>query len=296
MRRPIIVVFLSFILLAFGPAIGAERGALYKVSANGHTLHLFGTMHIGRAEFFPLEPKIRAAVAAAPTLAVEIDLDRDPAAVLSAMQKHGMFAPGSAAYAGLAPERRARIEGGLKKVGIDPSSVAQLKPWVLSSMLAVIEAMKLGYQIELGIDKHLVQLARGGKTKVAELETMDYQAGLFNRLTGDEQWRMLEETLDYMESGRNTREMRELVDAYNNADAAALEAIAARIETDSGVTAKFSRELLLGERNGPMADKVAALLAREDKAVVAVGVLHVVGKRGLPELLRARGIKVERVY
>lgn len=296
MRRPIIVVFLGLFLLALGPAIGAERGALYQVSAKGNTLHLFGTIHVGRTDYFPLEPRIRAAMVAAPTLAVEVDLERDPALVMKAMQQHGMFAPGSAGYAGLAPARRVRIEGALKRVGVDPARVTQFKPWVLSSMLAVMEAAKLGYQLELGVDKHLVQLARGSKAKVAELESMDYQAALFNRLTDDEQWRMLEETLEHMESGRGSREMRELADAYNSADDAALDAIAARIETDPGITAKFSRELLLGERNAPMADKVAALLARENNAVVAVGVLHLVGKRGLPELLRARGMTVKRVY
>lgn len=295
MRRQIIVVFCTLILMAFGAA-ATERGALYQVSANGHTLHLFGTMHVGRADFFPLEPKIRAAMAAAPTLAVEVDLERDPAAVAKGMQAYGTFAPGSAGYAGLAPERRARIEDALKKVGIDPAGVRQFKPWVLTTMLAVMEPVKLGYRLELGIDQHLLQLARASKAKVAELESMDYQLALFDRLTIDEQWRMLEETLEYGESGRNAREMRELLDAYNSADDAAFEAIAARIETDPGVSAKFVRELLLGERNGPMADKVAALLARENNAVVAVGVLHMVGKRGLPELLRARGIKVERVY
>jgi uncharacterized protein YbaP (TraB family) len=296
MRRQIIVVFFSFLLLAFGPATAAERGALFKVTAKGHTLHLFGTMHIGRAEFYPLEPRIRAAVAAAPTLAVEVDLERDPAAVMTAMQQHGMFAPGSAGYSGLAPERRARIEGALKKIGIDPGGVVQLKPWVLASMLAVMEAMKLGYQIELGIDKHLVQLARSGRTKVTELESMQFQAALFNRLSDEQQWRILEETLEFMESGRHTRETRELIEAYNNADHAALETILRRLESDPSQSAKFMREMLLGERNGPMADKIAAMLKHEHNSVAAVGVLHLVGKRGLPELLRARGLAVERVY
>lgn len=45
-----------------------------------------------------------------------------------------------------------------------------------------------------------------------------------------------------------------------------------------------------------MADKLASLLAREDKAVVAAGLLQLPGQDGLPELLRKRGIKVERVY
>jgi uncharacterized protein YbaP (TraB family) len=296
MRRPIIVVFFSFLLLAFGPAAAAERGALFKVTANGHTLHLFGTIHAGRPDYYPLEPRISAAMAAAPTLALEIDAARDLAAMMAAMREHGMFAPGSAGFAGLSAQRRARIESALKKAGIDLGSAAQLRPWMLIAMLGMMESAKLGYKAELGVDLHLAQLARAGKTPIAELESAQYQAALFNSIPLEQQWRLLEETLEMIAAGSHTQEARELLEAYDRADRAALDKIAQRVETDPSLTGKYTRELLLDQRNGPMADKVAALLAREDKVVVAVGLLHLLGKRGLPELLRARGMTVERVY
>lgn len=296
MRRPsIIVVFLSLFLLAF-QALAAERGALFKATDKGKTLYLYGTMHVGRADFYPLEPRIRAAMAAAPTLVLEIDMKGKPADVAAAVQQHGMFAPGSPGYAGLAPERRARIEGALRKQGIDPAAVAQFKPWMLMTMLAVFDTVKLGYDPTLGVDDHLATLARSGKTRVAELETMQYQAALLNRLPDEEQWRLLEETLENMASGRQLRETREMLEAYERADRKAQDGLMQRVESDDSLTGKFMRDILLDERNGPMADKVASLLARENNAVVAVGLLHLLGQRGLPELLRKRGIKVERIY
>jgi uncharacterized protein YbaP (TraB family) len=155
---------------------------------------------------------------------------------------------------------------------------------------------RLGYQAELGLDAHLAQLVRSRKGRIVELETASLQAGMFSRLSDEQQWRLLEETLEMMASGRQSRELRELVAAYASADRAALEAIMQRVQDDPGMTAKFTREMLLDERNGPMADKLALLIARENNAVAAVGVLHLLGKRGLPELLRARGMTVERVY
>ncbi|MFN3791304.1 TraB/GumN family protein [Massilia sp.] len=298
-RRPIIVVFLSLFLLAFqamAAEVGTARGALFKATDKGNTLYLYGTMHVGRADFYPLEPRIRTAIAAAPTLALEIDMKGDPAAPAAAVQQHGMFPPGSPGYAGLAPERRARIEAALRKHGLEPAAVAQLKPWMLVTMLAVFDTVKLGYDPALGVDDHLATLARQGKTRIAELETMQYQASLLNRLSDEEQWRLLEETLEDMASGRQLRETRELLDAYERADRRAQEALMRRLESDDSLSGKFTRELLLDERNGPMADKVAALLARENNAVVAVGLLHLLGQGGLPELLRKRGIKVERIY
>ncbi|UVW28825.1 TraB/GumN family protein [Massilia sp. H6] len=299
MRRSIIVVFLSLFLMAMGAA-ATERGALFKVTAHGNTLHLYGTIHAGRADYYPLEPRIRAAVAAAPTLALEVDATRDPAAVAAAFRQHGMYPAGSLGPAGLSAARRLRIEAGLKQQGMDPAAVAQLKPWMVATMLAVNDAGKLGYDPALGVDHHLAQLARsgqpGGQPRIAELESIGYQLALLDRLPDEAQWQLLEETLDTMASGRQLRETRALFDAWERADRKALDAIARRIETDDSISGTFTRDVLLGERNGPMADKVAALLARENHAVVAVGLLHLVGKRGVPELLRRRGMRVERVY
>jgi uncharacterized protein len=72
MRRPIIVVFLSLLMLALPSAWAAERGALFKVSGSGHTMYLFGTMHVGLPEFYPLEPRIATAVQNASALALEV--------------------------------------------------------------------------------------------------------------------------------------------------------------------------------------------------------------------------------
>lgn len=295
MRRPIIVVFLSLFLMAF-QAFAAERGALYKVTGKGNTMYLYGTIHAGKPDFYPLEPRIRAAMAAAPTLALEVDAARDPAAVMAAFEQYGMFPAGSPGIGALPAERRERIETALKKQGIDPAAVARMKPWLLATMLAVADLGKLGYNPALGVDAHLAHLARGGNTRIAELESAQYQAALMNRLPDDDQWRLLEEALENMASGRQMREAREIFDAYERADQAAQERIARHIEDDNTVSGKFTREVVLNERNGPMADKVASLLAQENNAVVAVGLLHLLGKNGLPELLRQRGITVERVY
>lgn len=296
MRRPIIVVFFSLFLMAF-QALAAERGALFKVSSGANALYLYGTVHAGRPDFYPLEPRIGAAMAAAPTLALEVDSTGDQAAIGATIMKHGMFAAADQGLAGLPEARRQRIEAGLRKQGIEPAAVGQLKPWLLVATLAMVDAAKLGYDPKLGVDAHLAGLAKSsGKTRVTELESMEYQAALFNRMPIDDQWTMLEESLNDMESGRQARDARELFAAYEAADQAVLDRIAKRLEDDNTVSGKFTRDVLMNERNGPMADKIVSLVGRENNAVVAVGLLHLVGKGGVPELLRKRGVKVERVY
>jgi uncharacterized protein YbaP (TraB family) len=55
-------------------------------------------------------------------------------------------------------------------------------------------------------------------------------------------------------------------------------------------------EVLLKERNAALADKLARLLGSENRTVAAIGILHLLGTDGVPALLQARGISVERVY
>jgi hypothetical protein len=258
-------------------------------------LYLYGTIHAGKLDYYPLEPKIRKALAEAPTLALEVDVGSDPAAVQSAFTQYGLFAAGSPPYAGLAAERRQRLEAALKQQGVDPAAVGQLKPWMLVMMLALVDLAKLGYDPALGVDLHLAGLARG-KARISELESVQYQAALLDRMPIETQWALLEETLEHIASGRALREARELFAAYERADRKALNSIAQRIEGDDSVSGKFLREVMLAERNGPMADKVATLLARENNAVVAIGLMHLLGKEGVPELLRKRGLQVERLY
>jgi uncharacterized protein YbaP (TraB family) len=289
------VAFLGLFLMAC-QALAAERGALFKVSGKEHALYLYGTIHAGKPGYYPLEPRIRTALADASTLVLEVDAARDPDAVAAAFREHGLFAAGSPGYAALPGARRQGLEAALRRQGVDPAAVVQMKPWMLATMLALKDLTQLGYDPALGVDAHLAGLARNNKIRIAELESVQYQAALLDRLPLETQWRLLEETLKHMASGRQLRETRDLFAAWEHADVKAQNALAARVASDDSVSGKFMRELVLEERNGPMADKLADLLARENNAVAAVGLLHLLGKRGIPELLRQRGLQVERLY
>jgi uncharacterized protein YbaP (TraB family) len=292
MRRRIIVVFLSLFWLVLAQAAAADRGALFKVTGKGHTMYLFGTMHVGLPEFYPLEPRITQALAEAPTLALEIDPGRPPETIARVMHEYGMAAPGAT----MPPALKARLERALTQAGLDPAAMAPLKPWLVAMVLGLHEFAALGYRADLAVDAHLAAQARTGKTKVIELESPELQVALFSSMPDADQLRYLDESITLIESGKHRAEMRQIVDAWRNADQAALDAIAARLENDTTFSGRFMQKVLLDGRNGAMADKLLLLLEREDKAVAAVGVAHLLGKNSIPALMRARGVTVERVY
>lgn len=295
MQRQIIVFFLSLFWMLAGPAFGADRGALFKVTGNGHSMYLFGTMHVGQPGFYPLEPRIAGAVAGASTLALEIDPLADPAAMAGALRAYGMATPG-ASIDKLSPALRNRLNKALAKAGMEASSVAPLKPWLIATVLAIAEYAAQGYRAELSVDSHLAQLAKANKVPIVALETPASQMGLFNRLSEAEQMQFLEESIAMIETGKQNSEVRQIVEAWRTADKGAFDAIARRAETDVSVSGKFVKTVLLDERNVAIADKLASLLQRLDRSVAAIGVLHLVGNNSVPALMKQRGLTVERVY
>jgi uncharacterized protein YbaP (TraB family) len=244
-------------------------------------MHLFGTMHVGVPQFYPLEPQIMGALDAASTLALELDPDQSTAAMLAALKAHGLAPNGAAGWSKLAPAKRARLERLVRRAGLNQAAVSAFKPVLLATMLSLGEFDKLGYQPALAVDRYLAQHARASKLRVMELESLDAQLALLDRLSLDEQWRFLDETAGAIESGAQQDEARKVVDAWGSADQQALDAMSARLARDASLSGRFTREVLIDGRND---------------ALAAIGVLHLVGPRGVPSLLRARGFKVERVY
>lgn len=296
MPRRFIALLLSLCWLVLSPAWGADRGALFLVTANGHTMHLFGTMHVGLDEFYPLEPRITEAITHASTVALEMDPDQPQAVLIQALQQYGLRRAGAPGYESLPAEERARVERLVRASGMDASRAASYKPVLLACMLALAEYTKLGYRPELSAEAFIARLARSSKARILALESASLQLALLDELTLADQWRFLNETAASIESGSQREQALKVARAWSTADSATLDTVEEGIASDNSVSGKFAREVMIEGRNGVLADKLANLLSREQHTVAAIGVLHLLGKNGVPALLRARGIEVVRVY
>jgi uncharacterized protein YbaP (TraB family) len=270
-----------------------NRGALFKVQQGGHTLYLFGTIHVGAKDFYPLEPRLAGFLEQAPVLALEIDPLGDPQKLARAVQQHGLAAKGAPL---LAPAWRQRLERLLKQYNIEPAAVAAMKPWLVASLLTVSEFAAQGYEASLAVDAHLAQQAHDAGQKIVELESADGQMALFDKMTASEQLVFLQEAIEGIEDKEQADQAREIAEAWRNADGKALEALALKAEQDTSFSGRFMQKVLLDGRNPTLADGMVKLMARENNSVAAIGVLHLVGKASVPELLRKRGLSVERIY
>jgi uncharacterized protein YbaP (TraB family) len=281
---------------ADGAAQTSNQGALFKVSQEGHTLYLFGTIHVGAPDFYPLEPRVTKALEKASVLALEIDPLGDPGRMALAVQRHGIYQKGGPAQAELSPNYRAKLDRLLHQYQIETEVVRAMKPWLLASLLTVSEFSAQGYDTALAVDAWLSKQAHARKQTVVELESPESQMALFDSMSKEEELRFLEESIDGIEDQEQAQQAREITQAWRKADAAAFEALARKAEEDDTFSGKFVQKVLLDSRNPDLAVSIAKLLARENNSVAAIGVLHLVGPKSVPELLRKRGLAVERIY
>ena len=295
--RPFLPLLFSVLWLAIPAAMAAERGALFRVGLDGHTMYLFGTLHVGLPEFYPLEPRIAGALAEASTLALDIDPVQPQGELARSLRTYGMLeSSGSSAYDAMDPGRRALLEKLIRQGGLDPARARTFKPVLLATMLTLAEYTRQGYRTELSSDAWLAREARAKGVRLVELESLDQQLSMLDRLAEPERWRFLDEMMGTIESGAQRLEARAMVRAWSSADRLALDEIAARCEADASVSGAFVNRVLLKERNVGLAEHLLPLLRQEKQTVAAIGVLHLLGQGSVPALLQASGASVERVY
>ncbi len=167
------------------------------------------------------------------------------------------------------------------------------------SMLETFKPMLAASTLEQGslpcekttmMEQVIMQEAQKTGKKVQGLETMKYQAGILDSIPYSYQAKQL---VDYIsQSGHNEEDLqlKAMFDAYREQDLKKLESL--MMDADPGM-AKFT-EVLLYHRNRNWVEKLKTLM-KEKSLVIAVGAGHLPGDKGVIELLRKEGYKVEPV-
>ncbi len=277
------------------PAPAKRHGILYKVSRDGQAAYLFGTIHVGAASFYPLAPEVSDALGASSALVLELDTNAE-LAYAHAVLAHGSYSSGGQIQNFIAPATLALLTQALHTLGITVASVQHLKPWLIANILMGLELQRSGYERTQGNEAVLLVLAQAQGKRVTELESADYQLALFDTLSAAQAERYLLESLRDLSDGSTLRKARATINAWVSGDTAALEALVPDAVGGNSMMSEFTRRVLLGQRNPEMASGIERILQGGKTAFVGVGLLHLLGDDGLPQLLSQRGYRVERVF
>lgn len=271
------------------------RGLFYEIRKDGKTAFLFGTLHVGTPDFFPLERRATDALIRSTGLVVEIDITQADA-LLAAMQRHALLPNGETLDALLAPALRTRLQTQLDTLALPREAVQAFKPWMAALTLTMGGIRQSGFDGGYATDGFLIGLAKGLDKPVAELESTDEQLGLFDSMPRADQIAFLDEVLQSMENGKLAADTRALVSAWLAGDADALGRLAGESLDENPRSGPWMQQKLFTERNYRMAERIERLLADGQSPFVAVGALHLVGPDGLPALLAGRGYHVADLY
>ena len=272
-------------------APASAQSYLWEVISLSNRVYLYGTVHAGKKDWFPLDRAVEDALVDSKVLVVEADiLDVQK---LAASGKAMTYEPPDALKNHVPEADYERFRKLLPRYQLDEQSVAQMKPFMAVSLLVFSEWARAGFLPELSVDAYLLRKARAEVKPVVEIEGIDVQMKLIDSLTEAENRTIFEGTLTALESGLTSEQIEGMVGAWQKGDAARLLAVAQKYNQSVPGAREFE-EKFVWARHAPMLAKIEGYLDSRERHFIAVGALHLAGPRGLVELLRKRGYIVRQ--
>ena len=279
------------------PALAATSAAavsyLWEVTSLTNRAYLFGTVHAGKADWYPLPRAVEDAFADSRVLVVEADVT-DVAAMGRSSRAMKYAWPANLAT-NVPADEYARFRRLIARYSIPEEQAIQLKPFMAVSLLVFGEWSRLGFTPNYGVDLYLITKAKAEKKPIVEIEGVDAQIRLMESLTNEESLMLFKGTLDALESGLTDEQVKGLVRAWQAGDPAGILDVARRYNEKVPGAREFERKFIWA-RHGSMIDKIEGYLNQStQRHFIAVGALHLAGPDGLVEMLRRKGYIVRQL-
>lgn len=267
---------------------------LWKVEGTGRDVFLFGSIHVGKPEFYPLHDTIETAFREADHLVFEVDPQTaaDPVILLE-IQTRGMLPTDVTLTDVVSPAIVENLRRVMRGMGLPADNFMTLQPWFLTLMLTGLQMNSRGYVPQYGIESYLLS-QKPNNTDVLELETIMEQIAYLEELNAET---FLDYTLQSFEDGG--QEVEELISAWLCSDKDSLEEILfGDFSEDPTAMADMAmlREKLFFERNIRMAAGVEDYLENgSGDYFIVVGAGHLLGERSVIDVLQNAGYQIRPV-
>ena len=286
----VLCLIVTFLCLSYSISY-AEKTFLWRIQSKKNTVYMLGSIHFLKKDVYPLSRTIEDAFTKSDVLAVEADINDISRLDLQKLIESAFYAAGDSLEKHVSGETFNLIKDETARAGLPMELVYNQKPWFLALTLESMELMKSGYDPNYGIDKYFLSKAEGRK-RISELESLDYQIDLLAGLNDEEQELFLLYTL--RELRILVEEVDKLVDAWKSGAVEKMESTVTRsLAEDRRFYTIYDK--LLYKRNRNMAQKIEGYLKTNGTYFVIVGAAHLLGDKGIIELLKGKGYSVEQL-
>jgi len=268
-----------------------QKSFLWKINSKTSTVYLLGSIHLFRKENYPLNPRIENAFEQSDVLAVEANITDVGKVDVGRFMEIAFYPENETLEKHVSKETYEFVKKELGGLGIPPELINKQKPWFLAATLESLELLKLGYTPDSGIDMYFLSKAKG-KKRIVELESLDDQLNFLSRLSDQDQELFLLSTVKDLDV--LSKDMDQLINVWTSGESRSVESILTKsLAEDRRLTSIY--EKLVYERNGNMTLRIEDLLRIKGTCFVIVGAGHLVGDRGIVEILKRKGYLVEQL-
>jgi hypothetical protein len=259
----------------------------WEISGNGLTKpsYLYGTMHSFDSRVFRFTKQLDPFIKKCDVFALELDLD---VSSLTGMAQYIMLGGDTTLAMLIDSVHLDKLNRFMAdSLGVPLAFLMKVKPFFIMGIMMEEGTEK---DEETFLDDHLSQMAKKHKKKVIGLETMEEQAQAIDGIPLSEQTKMLLDAVDSALVGASGGEMDDMVAVYEKANLDSLYELYKKEDLSNEFNAS-----LITRRNHRMADRFATYADGKHSIFAAVGALHLPGKEGVIELLRAKGYTVKPI-
>ena len=254
---------------------------------------LFGSLHVGKPDFYPVPESVQKRFDQSKVLAVEADVtmaETQQVCTKLAETKDSK----DKLEAVLSSEDFAALGGYMRAASIPESAVEGKKLWLVNLVVLGAELGQLGVDFSRGLDVVFLREAKYARMKVVEVEGGAVQCGVLANASVAETKAAMTRFLESVRQNKMEKRLNEMLAAYRAGDGVALTKLVAE---DFGSTAEgaAAKRRIFDDRHTPMAEKIDGYFKQPENHFVVVGVGHMFGENNLIEALAKRGIKAKRI-
>lgn len=254
---------------------------LWKIK--GKPFWFAGTLHFLKEKDYPISDILQEAINIAELLVLE---DKD---FLAKGKNFGLYEERGNIHSELSPEAINLLLKRCKDVGLDFNVVQTFRPWKAAFVVLTTLWGSIGFSIDHSLDKYLLDTFLSFKKQVISLEDSLEVLLLFERLSQEDQERMLMKGLESIEL--MTREIEDLHEAWKLGSEELLIKLG---HEPLKIIPNLFQQLIL-ERNAIWLPKIIKLIDKKISALVAVGTVHLLGESNIIDSLITAGYNIERL-
>lgn len=288
MNRLILNSLLLLILFVSSSLETKCKYFFYEVSTDSSKAYIFGSIHYGKAEWYPFQKYIEDAFSSCEVLVTEIDMNN----ISQFSFINRMFATDTIELRyKLKPENYQKVVKLLSDIGMDEGMIQKIRPWFIAFSLQKIELLQGNISSKDGVDLYFTKRANEMNMKTIGIEEIDFQLSLLEKFDC-----CADEIIENMDKNQESEDnIPKLIDSWIRGDDFEINKMINEV-TDASPEYQNVLHEILYKRNETMANSIEKLLENPKKYFVVIGAAHLVGEYSIINYLNKKSkFKIKRL-